>query len=295
MLKKILLAFVMLLLLLSTVLLLALRDNPARPAVGERKVAAVGEAEIHYFVNGPASSQPVVLLPSYARSVSDFNELVAQLTQQGYRSLAMLPRGIDGSSLTSLDLRYADYAQDLAAVLSAEAVTKPVVIIGHAYGNRIARSFSQLFPQRVKGLILLAAGGNSATPAPVSAAIMKAMFGIFPASVQAEAVAFAFFARNSDLAEHWLHGWYPLAGLAQGNATANSVYQNWGDGGVAPMVILQPLEDAAAGDGAALLQQQFPQRVTVYPIADAGHALLPEQPEQVRQLILQSLQQWGEL
>jgi pimeloyl-ACP methyl ester carboxylesterase len=120
------------------------------------------------------------------------------------------------------------------------------------------------------------------------------MFGIFPASVQAEAVAFAFFASNSQVAGHWLHGWYPLAGLAQGNATAKSVYDNWGDGGVAPMVILQPLEDAAAAEGAAMLKQQFPQRVTVYPIENAGHALMPEQPEQVQQLILQSLQQWSE-
>ena len=46
------------------------RDSPARAALGEPRQATHNEARIEYFIAGPARGQSVVLLPSYARSVS---------------------------------------------------------------------------------------------------------------------------------------------------------------------------------------------------------------------------------
>jgi pimeloyl-ACP methyl ester carboxylesterase len=221
MLRKIFLGLGVVVVAIALMIYIALQDNPARPADGDRRVAHSAGADIHYFVNG-----------------------------------------------------------DQAA---------PVVIIGHAYGNRVARSFASDYPGKSRGLILLAAGGRAPTPPDVSTAIMKSMMGIFPASTQHESVAFAFFAEESEVAAHWLKGWYPLAGLAQGGATANTPYDTWGSGGDDSIVILQPMEDAAAAAGAAALKRQFPQRVTIYPIEKAGHALLPEQPQEVYPLIMKTL------
>ena len=117
MLRKIGLCLLGLILLVGGLLYIALKDNPARAALGERKQVQTTDAEIHYFVSGDEQAKPVALLPSYARSVSDFNELVAQLNQQGYKTIAMQPRGIDGSSLSGLEMTYAVYAADLAAAL----------------------------------------------------------------------------------------------------------------------------------------------------------------------------------
>jgi pimeloyl-ACP methyl ester carboxylesterase len=284
--KKFAIAVLAALLVLVALAALALRDNPARPAVGERRSATSAALAINYFSSGPAAAVPIVLLPSYARSVSDFNELVVALNGAGYRTIAMQPRGIDGSSLGGLNVTYHDYASDLYAVLEAEGISRPVVIIGHAYGNRLARTFASDYPRRVQGLVLLAAGGETATPPETSAAIVKALFGIFPDSSQRQAVQFAFFAEGNTAPDYWYRGWYPLAGLAQGNATAATPFAEWGAGGTAPMVVLQPLEDAAAADGAAQLLQRFPGRVTLHEIAHAGHALLPEQPALVNQLVL---------
>ena len=287
--RKLLLIVVVIVLLVGLLVALALKDTPARAAAGERRVAVTDALEINYFTSGPADGAPVLLLPSYARSVSDFNELVAVLNTAGYRTIAMQPRGIDGSSLPDLNMSYHDYAADLMSVLQAEAITAPVVIIGHAYGNRVARTFATNYPDHTGGLILLAAGGEAPTPPEVSSAIIKALFGLFPQSTREAAVQYAFFAEGNTPPEYWYRGWYPMAGLAQGNATASTPFAEWGDGGDAPIYILQPVEDAAAADGAAALLKRFPQRVTLHEITHAGHALLPEQPERVNRLVLEGL------
>ncbi len=271
---------------LALVVMLALRDNPARHAQGQRASTRSGAAEIHYFVRGPANTTPVVLLPSYGRSASDFNELVVSLNAAGHRTLAIQPRGVDGSTLPSVKITLHTLASDIDAVLTAERVAEPVVVVGHAYGNRIARSFATDFPERTRALVLLAAGGEAPTPRETAAAISKALFAIWPEDVRRNAVRLAFFARSSPLPEHWLRGWYPWAGLAQARATAHSPFAEWGAGGRAAILVLQPSEDAVAAGGAEALRGRYPERVRVVEIADAGHALLPEQPERVETLVL---------
>ena len=272
----------------------ALRDNPARDARGERRQARSGDAQIHYFASGKLPASTVALLPSYARSASDFNELVAALSAAGYRTLAMQPRGIDGSTLPSWRMTLHGYAGDLRAVLDAEGVAEPVVVVGHAYGNRIARSFASNFPERTKALVLLAAGGEQPAAPEVSAAIGKAMLGFWPEARRRRAIALAFFAIGNAVPDAWMAGWYPRAGIAQAGATAKTPFGEWGAGGSAPVLILQPAEDAAAPGGAAALRSRYPDRVELVVIEGAGHALLPEQPERVAREILLYLARQGD-
>jgi pimeloyl-ACP methyl ester carboxylesterase len=63
-------------------------------------------------------------------------------------------------------ITYPDLAADVAATIKA-VVNGPVVMIGHAFGNRIARTSSADHPELVTDLILLAAAGA----APEAAAI----------------------------------------------------------------------------------------------------------------------------
>ncbi len=292
--KKLLIAATLLFLLVSCVIALALRDRPARAATGDARMVSTGDIRIEYFVSEARNSDPargtVVLLASYARSVADFNELIAALNDAGYRSIAMHARGVGRSAPAGLRLGYADYAGDLKRVLDAEGIERPLAIIGHAWGNRIARSFAHRYPERSRGLILLAAGGEVPTPPEVSASISKAVFRIFPAATRSAAIQHAFFAPRNPVPQHWLDGWYPRAGLAQAAATAAAVNDGWQDGGQAPMLILQPAADAAAAAGGAALKQRLSGRVTLIDVPDAGHALLPEQPAQVAAAILQALE-----
>ena len=222
-----------------------------------------------------------MLLPSYARSVSDMNELATALHDAGYGTVAIQPRGVDGSSLPSTDITLHTLAGDVDAVLSAERLERPVFIIGHAYGNRVARTFATDHPQRVAALVLLAAGGVQPTPAATSRSVICALLRVGWLCDQEQATRSAFFAASSVIPDHWLRGWYPLAGAAQARAMTNTRPDEWSAGGNAPILVLDPAEDAAAPGGGAALKRDHPDRVTLVVVPDAGHALLPEQPDAV--------------
>jgi pimeloyl-ACP methyl ester carboxylesterase len=268
----------MLAVLVAVGVFFALRDSPAREAAGEVRRARSGEAEIEYLTGGPEGVPTVVLLPSYSRSASDFSELASALHAAGYRTLAIQPRGVGGSTLPGFDVSLHTFANDVVAVLDAERAYDPVHIIGHAYGNRIARTVAADFPDRVGALILLAAGGARPTPPETASAITRVLFGIGSRSSREEDVRFAFFAKESAIPSYWLRGWYPRAGLAQARAMSNTPLEEWNGGGRAPILVLEPVEDAAAAGSGALLAEQFSDRVRVVEVEGAGHAMLPERP-----------------
>jgi len=57
------------------------------------------------------------------------------------------------------------------------------------------------------------------------------------------------------------------------------------------MLVVQGTEDVVAlPENAKRLAAEFPERVTLVGLRHAGHALLPEQPEQVEKAILAYLQ-----
>lgn len=260
---------------------MALRDNPARAATGEARQTSSGDATIEYRAHGPTTGTAVLLFPSFARSAADFNELVLDLSQAGFRTLAVQPRGVEGSTLPSGDFTYHTYAGDMAAVLDAEGVTQPAFVLGHAFGNRIARTFAADYPGRTRGVVLFAAGGVEPTPPEMGDAIGKAMIRDYPEETRREAIAFAFFADGNAVGEDWMRGWYPEAGLAEQTATILTPYKEWGDAGTAPILVLQPSEDDVAVNGGRLLKEAHPDRVELVIVERAGHAILPERPEQI--------------
>ena len=274
------------------VLLLAVlaltRDLPAAKVLGEEKFAQRDNAQLQYFVSGPANGEAVVLQASYARSGADFNQLSATLAAAGYRTVIMQARGVDDSSLPSYDLTLFDYADDLEAVLQAEGLDAPVALVGHAFGNRIIRAYAARYPERVRALALLAAGDGS-PPDEVRDAIGRVLMTGLPASVRQPAAQLAFFAPGNTVPDSWVQGWYPRAGFAQGRAVAALDAEQWIHAGGVDMLVVQPEKDAAAADGAAKLRQRFPAQVTIASVANAGHALLPEQPAAVARIVLQYL------
>ncbi len=280
MIKKILLGLVVLVLVLAVVAGLALKDRPGREAVGVSRIASGADGDVEYFDSG--EGRVVVMLASYARGASDFNELASSLNFAGYRTLAVNARGIGNSTLGAMGAGYNDLAADVAVVLDHAQVTEPAFLVGHAFGNRIARAFAGTHPDRVRAVALLSAGGEAPTPAPVGKAVSTALFGFWSAEARKEAVKFAFFAEGNSVPDYWLTGWYPKAGMLQAQANV-SPPEGWADGGNASMLIIQPLEDKAAPPDHAgrLVAQRLPRRTRYVEIANAGHATLPEQPERI--------------
>ena len=103
-----------------------------------------------------------------------------------------------------------------------------------------------------------------------------------------EDVRYAFFADGNDIPDHWTRGWHTKTAIAQGKAVAASADdESWHCAGGVPMLIVQPMQDRIAPiENAYALRDKCPQEVEIVEVQNAGHALLPEQPEAVAEAVL---------
>ena len=225
---------------------------------------------------GPA----VVMFPSLGRDVEDFDELADTLARGGYRTAAISPRGIGGSTgrLEGLTLR--DLAGDVAAVVDALDAS-PAHLIGHAFGNQVVRYTAARFPDSVRSVTILAAGGKFFAAPEVSQAFADFLAGGLSDAEARAAVKLVHFAEASDPSP-WLDGWWLEAAQAQSGAVRGAVLEEWWEAGRAPLLIIQGLEDAIAPvANGRQLAEALGDRAKLVELADAGHALLPEQPDAI--------------
>lgn len=240
-----------------------------------------GSIQVHIRGKGPL----VVMLPSMGRGAADFDRLAADVAASGYRVACPEPRGLGASTVPDRQETLATLAGDVAAVI-AELGGGPAVIVGHAYGNRIARMTASNHPELVESLVLLACGGFI----PVTDEMASAMRTIFDPrnapEVRLDAVGRAFFAPGNDPGV-WADGWFGKLAGQQERATVSTPVGDWWAGGDAPMLAVQPADDQLAiPANADALVEAVGDRVEVVVIPNAGHALLPEQPEAVAQTVI---------
>jgi pimeloyl-ACP methyl ester carboxylesterase len=103
-----------------------------------------------------------------------------------------------------------------------------------------------------------------------------------PDAERLAALQVAFFAPGHDPSS-WLGNWHPIAAKSQRAASAATPQGDWWTAGSAPVLDIQaefdPWRPASTRDG--IRDDLGSERVTVVVIADASHALIPEQPEAV--------------
>ncbi len=244
-----------------------------------------GAVELEVTVRG--EGEAVVLVPSRGRGAADFGDLAGRLAAAGFRAAAVDPRGVGVSSGPLEALTLHDLAADIAVV--AAQLEPPVHVVGHALGNRVARCLATDRPELVRSVVLLAAGGQVAIAEQVRTALERSFELSLPDEVRMAAVAVAFFAPGNDPSV-WRDGWWPEAARAQQRAVAATDPAEWRRGGSASMLIIQGLDDrVAVPENGRLLQQELGRRVTLVELADAGHALLPEQPEAIAAAVIDYL------
>jgi pimeloyl-ACP methyl ester carboxylesterase len=90
-----------------------------------------------------------VILTSYGRDGSaDFDAFTAALAAAGYRVLRPQPRSIAGSTGPMTGVTLDDLADDVARVI-ATLGRGPAVVLGHAFGNFVARAVATDHPDTV--------------------------------------------------------------------------------------------------------------------------------------------------
>ena len=189
-----------------------------------------------------ADAEVVLVIPSAGRAVSDFDDLARHLGASGRRVVAAEPRGIGRSTGLVDDLRLEDLADDHAAALQALGVTSATVI-GHAFGNRVARMLAARHPDVIRGVILLACGGMIPMPAETWPVFDTVFDHSASAEARLDAVRHCFFAAGND-ATVWADGWFPAVVDAQNHASEASPLASWASAGErAPVFIVQPGQD----------------------------------------------------
>lgn len=169
----------------------------------------------------------------------------------------------------------------MAAVIRAEGGR--AVIGGHAYGQKIGRTVAMDHPALVRAVIMLAGAGRAIIPPDVRTAIMQSGDLSLTEAQRVEALKLAFFAPGHDpVAAGWLKGWYPDVKKLQLAAESRTRDDEYIPAGRAPILDMQAEHDTVVPPWARQdLKNELGERVTIHVIKDAGHALIPEQPEAV--------------
>ena len=252
----------------------------------------VSHLRIYGPQGSPSKDESVVMLPSLGRGVEDFTEafgsnLTTRLAQEGYEVVLIQPRGFGQSTgdITPENVTMQTLVNDIKQVLDHRGITA-AHFIGHAFGNRLARSFATVHPDYVLDVTLLAAGGQ----VPLTWAQKQALLcSIRQAddAVRLGCIETAFFAPGHD-ASIWLYGWnWPVADM-ESSASKPNLDVDFIAAGGKPILLIQPLDDfiAPPNDAGLLIKELLGDQVTYREIENAGHALLPEQPDAVANQIL---------
>jgi pimeloyl-ACP methyl ester carboxylesterase len=263
----------------AIVLTAGLAAVPAAFAAGERSHELVRYGDIQIDVIAEGTGPAIVLLPSLARDSADYDDVAAGLAAVGFRVLRPQPRGVGESKGPMTNISLHDFARDIAEVIKAQGGGK-AVIVGHAYGNWVARMTAADYPDLVRGVVIAAAAAKQYDP-KLSQAVTDAGDPQLPDERRLAALRLAFFAPGHDPTV-WLKGWHPDIRDSQRAAVAAIKQAEWWSGGSAPLLDLQaaqdPFKPAAKRNE---MKDEFGERVTITVIADASHALFPEQPAAV--------------
>ena len=241
----------------------------------------VTHGDVRLDVLAQGEGPTIVLLPSLGRGATDFDPIAERLADARFRVLRPQPRGIGQSTGPWQGVKLEDLAADIAAVIEHDN-NGPAFVVGHAFGNRVARMLATARPELVRAVSLVAANvGHNPSPPDVRAAIRMSANTSAPDDDRVKAMQFVFFAPGSD-ARVWLDGWHPEVLTAQriaGDLTSRTIDYA---AGRAPVLYIQPSHDPLAHVAdAEEYRRALGDRVTVVIIPNSAHAVIVEQPAAV--------------
>lgn len=102
------------------------------------------------------SGAPVILIHGLAASLHDWDDLIPELTKNGYAAYALdlLGHG-DSPKPKTRAYRIQWLSEHFFAWMESLHLTEPAILVGHSLGGYIALEFARRFPERTRGLILV--------------------------------------------------------------------------------------------------------------------------------------------
>ena len=235
------------------------------------------------------SGIPVVLLANAGCGSGYLGDLARVLSAGGLQAISINMRGT-GESRGSLDgITVHDLAADVAGVLEA-LDCGPAHLVGHAFGNRIARCLAVDRPSLVRSVTLLAAGGFIGPTTPLGTSFRNAADVKMNGSDCVTVLGARWLSPASDPKVLAQVECWPAVLVAHLATSQGMALEEWWGAGTAPLLAIQGLDDEIAppGNGHAL-REQFGERVRVIDLPRAGHFLPLEHPEAVARAVCKFL------
>jgi pimeloyl-ACP methyl ester carboxylesterase len=246
--------------------------------------------------SGPPNGTPVLLVHGWGGCLYSFRAQLPALAGAGHRAIAIDLHGHGLSSKTSVRAGYnlPAMVHHLGEIIDALGIDD-LVIAGHSMSGRVALEYAHAYPQRVRGLVLLASAGIAILRVPVTlvrpALALAARAG--PIAVPRFAVQLVLQAvygtlrpfTEADVDEYWAPSQFPRYGRALHALLCDF---DWGVVNPAriatlpmPVVIVEGERDPLLGvsDIAALALSVAPKRVVS--ITRAGHVVTHEAADEV--------------
>lgn len=253
-------------------------------------VASNGTARLHAVAIG--QGPVLVLLPGLGRPVSDLEPFASVLADAGFGVVLPDTRGLGASTGSLAEITLHDLAADVAAIVKAGGATS-VVLIGHGFGNRVARMTANDWPDLISTVVLLGASGRIQPASEIAEAIRVAQDEATPLEAREAAARRAWFGPDGD-PRPWLVGWSrPVIEACLAAAAATPV-EEWWIGGRAEILIVQGLLDVSAlPENGRLLKEELGGRGTLVELARLGHALPVENARRVADAVIAFLRSPG--
>lgn len=212
----------------------AIVNMAAGASTEDRLISTSSGGHVEFPVEGTGPA--ILMIPSLGRGASDFDDLSRRLVAAGFTAVRLEPRGIGKSTGPMSNITLHDLAADAAAVIEAIG-GKPVIVIGHAFGQRVGRTLAADRPELVKAMIMIGAGGK----APMRPGARQALLGSFRFDQSEEKrmddVKVAFFASGND-PNAWRDGWHPdVVKVQVAAAEATPVEGWWNAGSSIPLLV----------------------------------------------------------
>ena len=245
-------------------------------------------ARLRVFVLGSGPS--VVMMPGLGRASDDVAPLARRVAAAGFKAILPETRGIGESTGPMEDLTLRDFAADVVAAIDAAGGGK-AVLVGHAFGNRVARAVAAYHPDRATAVVCLGASGKVGPTPEIAQAIERGKDKGATREQRAEALRIASFGPGRDPTP-WIDGWNEAVMKTCLAAAGATPIAEWWTAGKAPVLIIQGLADVAAPPAnGRMLVEELGTRGKLVELEGVGHSIPVEAPEETAAALLPFLKE----
>lgn len=272
---------------------------PAGTAFTAREIRVEG-TRIRYVETGHGI--PVVLLHGLGASLYAWRKNLAPIAAAGFRVIAFDNRGFGFSDKPATGYDNASYARLTVALLDSLHIVD-AVLVGHSMGGAIAAQVAIEHPERVRGLVLIGSAGLGAREPVVFRVARWPVVGPAVLALRGRGLTArllkATYADPGKVTEADVDQYYaPTVESGYGRALRSALREFHFDGlqgrlqhVAAPTLVLWGEEDRLVPIGLGRALALGIPRAAFLSVAQAGHSVQEEAPDEVNRLIIKFLRE----